>query len=245
MRHFDDAARSAPPFAAGQVEADGNEPRFGARPPVAGERRKSPQVSLLDEVLGVVVVPARVPCHPVHDVDMGKSCLEEGSFPLSSIWLASILLAPGTSASDVTDAGRGRMIARRERSPLGAARTDQILVRTCKGRERHAPGLLDVSGPGLVDDEAGRRRTGGERRRGAGLQASCPSYVFTIPDELAPAGSGVGELGTSVSTPPFTAKTDTKLWPAPSTSKYLPSGDSRASMSAPPPVIVSATEQGQ
>jgi hypothetical protein len=43
--------------------------------------------------------------------------------------------------------------------------------------------------------------------------------VLTIPDELAPTGSGVGELVSSVRLPPLTAKTDTKLWPAPSTSR--------------------------
>ena len=32
-----------------------------------------------------------------------------------------------------------------------------------------------------------------------------------MPDEVAPAGSGVGELGTSVRFPPLTANTDTKL----------------------------------
>src|ERR1700720_4526874 len=54
-------------------------------------------------------------------------------------------------------------------------------------------------------------------------------------DEVTPVGSGVGELGISVRFPPFTANTDTKCMPLPSTSRYLPSGDRRASMSAPPP----------
>ena len=57
-------------------------------------------------------------------------------------------------------------------------------------------------------------------------------------DEVAPAGSGVGELGTSVRFPPLTAKTETKCGPEPLTSRYLPSGDTRASMLAPPPLIV-------
>jgi hypothetical protein len=61
--------------------------------------------------------------------------------------------------------------------------------------------------------------------------------VLTIPDVELPAGSGVGELDTSVRAPPFTAKTDRMWLPLPSTSRYLPSGDSRASMSAPPPEI--------
>ena len=59
-----------------------------------------------------------------------------------------------------------------------------------------------------------------------------------MPDELAPTGRAVGEQASSVRFPPLTAKTDTKSCPAPSTSRYLPSGDSRASMSAPPPVMV-------
>ena len=58
--------------------------------------------------------------------------------------------------------------------------------------------------------------------------------MLTIPDG-APAGSGVGELGTSVRWPPLTANTD-RMWAAlPSTDRVLPSGDSRRSMSAPPP----------
>jgi hypothetical protein len=62
--------------------------------------------------------------------------------------------------------------------------------------------------------------------------------VLTIPaEEVTPAGSGVGELGTSVRDPPLTANTDTKCMPEPSTSRYLPSGESRASMSAPPPLM--------
>src|SRR6185437_7674100 len=56
-------------------------------------------------------------------------------------------------------------------------------------------------------------------------------------DEVAPAGSGVGELGTSVRLPPLTAKTETKCGPEPLTSRYLPSGDRRASMFAPPPLM--------
>ena len=62
--------------------------------------------------------------------------------------------------------------------------------------------------------------------------------MLAIPDEeVTPAGSGVGELGTSVSDPPLTANTDMKCIPEPSTRRYLPSGDRRASMSAPPPAI--------
>ena len=62
--------------------------------------------------------------------------------------------------------------------------------------------------------------------------------MLAIPEEeVTPAGSGVGELGTSVRVPPLTANTDTKCMPQPSTSRYLPSGDRRASMSAPPPMI--------
>jgi hypothetical protein len=62
--------------------------------------------------------------------------------------------------------------------------------------------------------------------------------MLTIPaDAVTEAGSGVGELDTSVRVPPFTAKTDMKCMPLPSTSRYLPSGDRRASMSAPPPVM--------
>jgi len=34
-------------------------------------------------------------------------------------------------------------------------------------------------------------------------------------DEVAPAGSGVGELGTSVRLPPLTAKTETTCMPEP------------------------------
>jgi len=62
--------------------------------------------------------------------------------------------------------------------------------------------------------------------------------MLTMPeDEVAPAGSGVGEPGTSVRFPPLTAKTETKCGPEPLTSRYLPSGDRRASMFAPPPLI--------
>jgi hypothetical protein len=61
--------------------------------------------------------------------------------------------------------------------------------------------------------------------------------MLMIPAGAPPAGSGVGELGTSVRVPPCTAKTDRMWLPLPSTSRYLPSGDSRASMSAPPPEI--------
>ena len=61
--------------------------------------------------------------------------------------------------------------------------------------------------------------------------------MFTMPDKDAPTGSGVGEPASSVRFPPLTAKTDTKLWPAPSTRRYLPSGVRRASMSEPPPLM--------
>ncbi len=62
--------------------------------------------------------------------------------------------------------------------------------------------------------------------------------MLAIPDEeVTPTGSGVGELDTSVRDPPFTANTDMKCMPEPSTGRYLPSGDRRASMSAPPPAI--------
>jgi hypothetical protein len=61
--------------------------------------------------------------------------------------------------------------------------------------------------------------------------------MLAIPAGAPPAGSGVGELGSSVRVPPFTAKTD-RIWlPLPSTDSVLPSGDRRASMSAPPPLI--------
>ncbi len=52
-----------------------------------------------------------------------------------------------------------------------------------------------------------------------------------------PAGSGTGEVGSSVRVPPCTAKTERMWLPLPSTDSVLPSGDSRASMSAPPPLI--------
>jgi hypothetical protein len=62
--------------------------------------------------------------------------------------------------------------------------------------------------------------------------------MLAIPDEAVTlAGSDVGELGTSVSDPPLTANTDMKCMPEPSTRRYLPSGDRRASMSAPPPLM--------
>jgi hypothetical protein len=50
----------------------------------------------------------------------------------------------------------------------------------------------------------------------------------------APAGSGVGELGSSVRLPPFTANEATTLALLPFTSSVLPSGDRRAS-TAPAP----------
>ena len=56
--------------------------------------------------------------------------------------------------------------------------------------------------------------------------------------EVTPAGSGVGELDTSVRVPPLTANTDTKCAPGPSTSRYLPPGVSRASVSGAPPLMV-------
>jgi len=55
-------------------------------------------------------------------------------------------------------------------------------------------------------------------------------------DEVAPAGSGGGELGTSMRFPPLTAKTEAKCRPEPLTSRYLPSGTD-ASMFVPPPLI--------
>jgi hypothetical protein len=46
---------------------------------VAVERSKGPQVGLLDEVLGMVVVPGGVPGHSVDGVEVWQSCLEEGA----------------------------------------------------------------------------------------------------------------------------------------------------------------------
>ena len=43
------------------------------------EGGKSAEVGLLDEILGLVVVPAGVPCDAVDDVEVRHSCLEEGS----------------------------------------------------------------------------------------------------------------------------------------------------------------------
>jgi len=62
--------------------------------------------------------------------------------------------------------------------------------------------------------------------------------VLAIPaGAVAGAGSGVGELGSSVRVAPLTANTDAKCLPLPSMSRYLPSGDRRASVSAPPPAM--------
>jgi hypothetical protein len=59
--------------------------------------------------------------------------------------------------------------------------------------------------------------------------------MVTIPAGEPPAGRGVGELGSSVRVPPWTAKTDRMWLPLPSTDSVLPSGDRRRSVSAPPP----------
>ena len=61
--------------------------------------------------------------------------------------------------------------------------------------------------------------------------------MLTMPAGAPPGGSGVGELGSSVSVPPCTAKTDRMWLPLPSTDSVRPSGDRRASMSAPPPLM--------
>ena len=69
-------------------------------------------------------------------------------------------------------------------------------------------------------------------------QSEVDRVVIEFPaEEVTPAGSGAGGLGTLVRVPLLTANTDTKCMPEPSTSRYLPSGDSRASMSAPPSLI--------
>ena len=61
--------------------------------------------------------------------------------------------------------------------------------------------------------------------------------MLTMPAGAPPAGRATGELGSSVRVPPLTAKTDRMWLPLPSTDSVLPSGDRRASMSAPPPLM--------
>src|ERR1700722_7744057 len=64
--------------------------------------------------------------------------------------------------------------------------------------------------------------------------ASRNRQSVTRPAAKAPTGSGVGELGSSVRLPPFTANDAMTLALLPSTSSVLPSGDRRAS-TAPAP----------
>src|ERR1700733_8121656 len=79
--------------------------------------------------------------------------------------------------------------------------------------------------PGTACWSGGQERPAGQAR------------VLTIPAGAPPGGSGVGELGSSVSVPPCTAKTD-RMWLAlPSTDSVLPPGDRRGALAPPPPRV--------
>ena len=69
--------------------------------------------------------------------------------------------------------------------------------------------------------------------------------MLAIPAGAPPAGSGTGELGSSVRVPPFTAKTDRMWLPLPSTDSVLPSGDSRSVDVSPAAADGRAADQGE
>src|ERR1700722_11447484 len=113
--------------------------------------------------------------------------------------------------------------------PAGTIRL-RLLARDARGHqtsvsERAEVGRVTPQGAERPTAVAGPNRCPGRR---------CDRQLTTSPDATAPAGSGVGELASSVRVPALTANDAITLAALPLTRSVLPSGDRRAS-TAPAP----------